>query len=143
MNGMPNPTVPKRSITAFAPTSVRERDQPHRDVDEEDPLPAGPVDERAGDQVPRGGAEGAEHAPDRERLVALGALERGRDDREGGGGHDRRPDALHGTGPDQRARRPGQPAEQRGEREQPEPDHEQAAASEQVGGAAAKQEQAG
>ena len=49
-----------------------------------------------------GGADAAEHAPDSERLVALGALREGRgDDRERGRGHDRRPDALECAGADQ------------------------------------------
>ena len=134
----------RRPALAQEHWAERERDQTDGDVDEEDPLPAGAVDERARDQVARGGAEGAEHAPDPERLVALGPLlERGRDDREGGGGHDRRPDALESAGPDQSAGRPGEPADERGESEEQEPDHEDAAASEQVSGAAAEQEQAG
>jgi hypothetical protein len=120
-----------------------ERGQADGDVNEEDPLPARAVDDRACDQVARGGAEGAVHAPDRERLVALGPLEGGRDDREGGGGHDRCPDALERSGPDQSVGRPGETAKERGEGEEQEPDHEHAAAPEQVGGAAAQQEQAG
>src|SRR4029450_8468085 len=55
----------------------RERGQAEGDVDEEDPLPAGAVDERAADQPGGGGADAADRAPDPERLVPLGALGKG------------------------------------------------------------------
>src|SRR5262245_65445624 len=56
----------------------RERGRPHRDVDEEDPPPAGAVDERAADQPRGGGADTAQCAPDPQRLVPLGALSKAR-----------------------------------------------------------------
>src|SRR5262249_21893887 len=102
------------------------------DVDEEDPLPAGAVDEWAADQPGRGGADGAEPAPDPKRLVPLGALlERGCDDRERSRGHDRGAGALDDTG-----------GKERGGREEEDTGHEQAAAPEQVGRPSTEQEQA-
>src|SRR5262249_49978874 len=114
------------------------------DVDEEDPLPAEPVDDRTADQPSGGCADAAERAPDPERLVPLGSLlEGGGDDRERTRGHDRGPDPLEGTRPNQRLIRPGEPTEKRGEREEDEADHEHSAAPEQIGRPAAEQEQAG
>jgi hypothetical protein len=58
--------------------------------------------------------------------------------RERGRGHDRRPDPLEGAGADQRPIQPGQPAEQRGEREHQDADHEHPPAPEQIGRPAAE-----
>ena len=55
----------------------RERGDADRDVDEEDPLPAGAVDEGTADQPRRRGADSAQRAPDAERLVPLPALREG------------------------------------------------------------------
>src|ERR687895_2563815 len=122
------PRRDRRPAIAQEHGAERERSEADGNVDEEDPLPAGAVDERAAYQVPGGGPEGAVHAPDRQRLVALGPVpEGGRDDRERGGRHDRRPDALERTGADQGSGGPGEPAEQRGAREEQQPDHEHAA----------------
>src|SRR5262249_57388240 len=75
-----------------------ERGQADGDVDEEDPLPAEPVDDRTPDQPGGRRADAAERAPDSERFVALGALlEGGGDDRERGRGQDRGPDPLAGA----------------------------------------------
>ena len=52
----------------------REREQADWQVDEEDPLPARPVDERAADQPGGRRADPSERAPDAERLVPLGPL---------------------------------------------------------------------
>jgi hypothetical protein len=83
----------------------RERGQAEGEVDEEDPRPAGAVDQGAAEQPGRGGADAAERAPDPERLGPLGAVEEGRgDDREGGRGHDRGADALDHAGGKQRRR---------------------------------------
>ncbi len=103
-----------------------QRDHADGDIDEEDPLPAD-VGQRAADQPARGAADAAERAPDPERLVALGAFLEGRgDDRERRRGHDRGADALQRPRGDQRRRRPREPAQQRGEREQHQPGHEDA-----------------
>src|SRR5262249_35337143 len=121
----------------------RERGRGGGNVDEEDPPPAGAVDERAADQPRRGGADAAEPAPDPERLVPLGALgEGGGDDRQGGRRHDRGAGALGRAGRQQRRRRPGEPAAQRGGREDQDTGHEHAPASEQVGRAPSEQQQA-
>ena len=122
----------------------RQRERSHRDVDEEDPLPAQAVDDGPTDQPCGRAAEPAEGAPDPERLVALRALvEDRRDDREGGRRHDGRADSLQRTGRDQGLVRPGQAAQQRRDREEDEPDHEHAAAPEQVRCTATQQEEAG
>ena len=85
----------------------------------------------------------ADGAPETERLVPLGAfLEHVHDDRESCRQDDRRPDSLQGTHRDQRPLVRRQTAAERSEREDHEPGHEDAAPSEQVGGATAEQEQA-
>src|SRR5262249_43828555 len=77
-----------------------ERGQADGDVDEEDPLPAEAVDDRAADQPGGRRADAAERAPNPECLVALGSLlEGGGDDRDRGRGHDRGPDPLEGAPP--------------------------------------------
>jgi hypothetical protein len=122
----------------------RNREQADWDVDEEDPFPAEAVDEGAADQPGCRRAEASECSPDSEGLVALGSrLEQGRDDRERSRGHDRGTDPLERPGADQRLVRPGEPAEQRGEREESEADHEHSPPPEQVGGSPSKQKQAG
>jgi hypothetical protein len=136
----------RRRRPALAKEERREREGGHADgdVDEEDPLPAEAVDNRAADQPSRGRPDPAQSPPDPERLVALGPLlEGGRDDRECARGHDRRPDALEGTRADQRVVRPGEPAEERCGSEDDEPDHEHAPAAEQVGCPPAEQEETG
>ena len=116
---------------------------PDRDVDPEHPFPAEPFGEDAAEQHP-GGAAGARHrAPDPQRFVALGAVfEGGGDDRERGGGEDRGAEALDGAGGDQLSGIGGEAAGKRGEGEEDEAEHEDAAASEQVGEPAAEQEEA-
>jgi hypothetical protein len=97
----------------------------------------------AADQPGRSGADAAEGAPDTERLVPLCVVGEGRDDdREGGRGHDRSADALDDPGGKERRRRPGEPAEQRRDREEQDTGHEQTAAPEQVGRPSSEQEQA-
>ena len=137
--------APVLAVAALAQQPRAQRDHGERDrhVDEEDPLPAEPVGDRAADQPRGGGADAADRGPDAERLVALGALlERGRQDRQRGRRHDRRRHALHDAGGDQRRGGPGQPAAERGEREQCGADHEHAPPPEQVGRAPAEQQQA-
>ena len=75
-------------------------------------------------------------------LLRSGAfLEAGRDDRERRRCDDRRAEALHGARRDQHALRPGETAEERGDREDRDADVEDAAPPEQVGRAAAEQEE--
>ena len=64
---------PRGLALAQEPRRQRQRGHTERDVDEEDPLPAGAVDERAADQPRGGGTDAAERAPDPERPVPLGA----------------------------------------------------------------------
>ena len=73
--------------------------QADRHVDEQHPLPAGPLGQHAAEQHAGGAARAGDRAPDAERLVALGALgERRRDDRQRGGGDERRAEALRRRG---------------------------------------------
>ena len=114
-----------------------------RDVDEEDPLPAEVGRQDAAQQDADRGAAAAQRSPDAECLVALGALlERGHHDRERGRRDHRGPDTLNRTRRDEDALRPGEPAEERGEREDDDADHEHAPAPVQVGEAAGEQEEA-
>src|SRR6476646_8129346 len=116
---------------------------PDRDVDPEDPFPADVFGQDPTEQDPGGAAGAGDRAPDAQRFVALGAVaEGGGDDREGGGGEDRGAEALHGAGGDQLAGGARQTAGQRSEGEEHQPEHEDAAAAEQVGKPAAEQEEA-
>ena len=118
--------------------------QTDRDVDEQDPAPAEQVGEHAAQQHAGGAAGAAHRAPDADGAVARGALgERGGEDRQRRRGDDRAAESLDRAGGDQHALAVGDAAGQRGEREQDEPGHEDAAASEQVGGPAAEQQEAG
>ena len=91
-----------------------------------------------------GGAAGAgDRAPDAERAVALGALgEGGGDDRQRGRGDDRGAEALHRARGDQPRLGLREAAGKRGEREQHQADHEHPPAPQQVGEAAAQQQEA-
>ena len=87
-----------------------------RHVDEQHPLPAGPLGQHAAEQHAGGAARAGDGAPDAERLVALGALgEGGRDDRQRGGGDERGAEALHGARGDQPDLALGEAAGERGE----------------------------
>ena len=126
---------------------ARRRDQAEqrdRHVDEEDPLPAGRVDEHAaGDDAERA-ADGGERAPDAERDVALAAGgERDGQERERGGGEQRGADALDRRGRRRACRRTSRsPPASEAAREQREADEEHPAAAEQVAHPAAQQQQA-
>ena len=120
----------------------RKRDHADRGVDVEDPLPAQQVREDPAEQDAGDGAERADRAPGAEGRVALGALrERRREDRQGGGGDDRRAEALDRAGADERALAPREAGQQRGDAEDDDADHEHAPASEEVGGAAAQEQE--
>ena len=121
----------------------RQRGDPDRDVEEEDPLPAQEVGEDAAEQHAGGGAEAADRTPDAERDVALLAFGEGRhEDRQRGRGDDRRAEALDGTGADQRRLVPRERREERGRREHDEADQEHAPAAEEVGRAPAEEQEA-
>jgi hypothetical protein len=99
------------------------------------------VEEAAGDQSD-GGAACADAAPEAERLVALGALvEHVHDDRERGGQHDRGSEPLQAAHRDQEAVGCRKRAGERGGGEDPEPEHQDASASQQIGAPAAEQEE--
>jgi hypothetical protein len=82
-------------------------------------------------------------APGAERRVAFAALvERGGEDRQRGGGDDRRAEALEPARDDQRAVVPCEAGEQRRDAEDDQPGAEHPPAAEQVGRAAAEQQEA-
>ncbi len=121
----------------------RDRGEGDGNVDEEDPLPAEEVREDTAEQNARGGAEATDGPPDSERDVALAALAEGRrQNRESGRGDDRGPEALKRPGGDQRRLAPREPCHERPACEQPQPDEEDAPATEQVGGTPPEQEEA-
>ena len=93
-------------------------------VDEEDPLPARALGEHpAGDHADRPGAA-ADGAEDPERLVARPFGERAGEDGQRRRRRQRRPDALHPRGRDERSERAGQPRGERRRGEQREPGDE-------------------
>ena len=114
-----------------------------RHVDEQDPLPAQVLGQHAAEQHARGAARAGDGAPDAQRAVALGALGEGvGHDRQRGGGDQRGAEALQGARADEPDVGLGQAAEQRREREDDEADHEELAAAQEVGEAAAEQQEA-
>ena len=134
-----------RDVAALGEQHGRERQRgdPDRDVEEEDPLPAQEVGEDAAEQHAGGGAEAADRAPDAERDVALLAFGEGRhEDRERGRGDDRRAEALDGPGADQRRLVPRERREERRRREHDEADDEHAPAAEKVGRPPAEEQEA-
>src|SRR4029079_17423512 len=97
--------APRREVTALAEQHGRERQRgdPDREVDEEDPLPAQEIGEDTAEQHAGRGTEAADSAPDAERDVALLALgEGGHEDRQRRRRDDRRAEALNRAGADQR-----------------------------------------
>ena len=132
-------------VTALAEQQRREREchEADGDVDEEDPLPGKGVGEHAAEEDAGRGAEAADRAPDTEGDVPLPAFGEGRhQDRERGRRDRRRAEALNRTGADQRRLRPREPAEERADREEDQAGHEDTPATEDVGGAAAEQQEA-
>ena len=128
-------------------SSGRDQDErAHRDIDEEDPLPAQVLGENAAEEDAGRGARAAERAPDPERLVPLGALgEGGRHDRECRRRDDRGAEALQRACADQHGRTAEsvrEPAGERAEGEDDQPDNEDPPSAEQVGHSAAQQEEA-
>ena len=72
---------------------------------------------------------------------SLPSVKRGGQDRQPGGRHQRRADALRDAGADQHAGVGGEPAGERAHREQGRAGHQQAPASDQVGRASAEQQE--
>ena len=119
------------------------RDDADRHVDPQDPFPAEVLGQDAAEQHAGGAAGARDRAPDAQRLVALGALgERVRDHRQRRGRQQRGAEALQRARGDELRLTRRQAAEQRREREQDEPDHEEPAAAEQVGHPAAEEQKA-
>ena len=132
-------------VLALAEQDRREREgrDADRDVHEEDPLPREQVGEDPAREDACCGAEAADRTPRAERDVALAPLgERGRQDREGSRRDGRRAQSLERAGDDQRRVVPGEPAEQRADREDDDPDHEHDAPPDDVRQAATEQEEA-
>src|SRR4029079_2086642 len=116
-----------------------DREDPDRYVDEEDPAPADVLgDEPARERADRKGHRGAS-CPDADRHPALPWRERGGDDREGGGVHERGAGSLDDAGADQPAGARRETAEERRDREDHEPDDEDPPPPEHVGEFAAGQ----
>jgi hypothetical protein len=101
----------------------RERGQPDRDVDEEDPAPAQVLAEQPAEQWADRQGEGADGAPDADGGRALPALGEGRgDDRQGGRRDQGGPEALHGPADHQHVHVAGEPGGQRRRGEDRQPD---------------------
>jgi hypothetical protein len=114
-----------------------------RDVDEEDPLPAEVLREDSAHEDADRRAASANGSPDAQRLVPLGSFgEEGRDNGESGRRDDGGAEPLHGARRDEDALRIGQAADERGDREERNSDHEDAPAPEQVGRAAREEKEA-
>jgi hypothetical protein len=113
-----------------------------RHVDEEDPLPRERAGEDPAEQQAEGAAAGRDRTPDAERLRALGALgERRGDDRQRRRRDQRAAEALEAAGGDQHPGAGGEAVEQRGGREDEHAGDEQPAPADEVGGAAAEQQE--
>src|SRR6266540_1605641 len=78
-----------------------QQDEADRDVDEEDPAPAGAAGEDSADEHPGGEAEAAEGGPHAQGLVALLAEEDAGDGRQRSRGQQRGPGALTDAAADQ------------------------------------------
>ena len=114
-----------------------------RHVDEEDPLPAEILGEDAAHEDADRGAAPAHSSPDAECLVSLGSLgEERRHDGERRRRDDRGAEALHRSRTDQDALAVRKAADERGEREERDPDHEHTPTAEVVGCAPAEEEEA-
>ena len=119
-----------------------EGDQGHRDGQQEHPAPADLGEQAADDEAQREAGR-AGGGVDGDRLVAGGALgEARRDDRQAGRGGEGRGDALDEARGDEQRAVVDEAAEQGGHGEDAERDQEDAPAPEQVGGAAAEQQEA-
>jgi len=125
--------------------AARERQdgQPDRDVDEEDPAPPRDLGQGAARDEAGRGAEPEQRGPDAERAGALAALgERRHEDRQGGGGQQRGAEALQPARADEQLGASGGRAAGREQGEHGHAGDEHAPAAEDVGGAAAQQQEA-
>jgi hypothetical protein len=99
-----------------------ERDDADGHVDEEDPLPTEAVHEQAAGERADKGRDTGSGAPQSHGGAAPIRWEGACDDRHGLRSHERRTEALHRAGDDQQLERARQPAPERGEGEDHEPD---------------------
>ena len=115
---------------------------PDRHVDQQHPAPGQPGGDRAaGDQAERAADRGDGHVRAQRPGPQRPLRERGRDQRQRRRGRAGRTDALQRAADQQLPLVLGQPAEQRGDREQHQPGHEHPAQAEDVPGPAAEQQQ--
>ena len=131
--------------TALLQQNRRQHDcgDAHGYVDEEDPGPAQVGRQDAPEQHAGGGAAAGRSAVDAQREVALTALrECGHQQRERGRSQQRPTEALHRPEGDQRALRPGEPAQERAHGEERKPEHEQPSATEEIRQTAAQEQRA-
>ena len=105
---------------------------PDREVDEEDPAPAGPLRQCAADERADRDRRADRRAPDPERGPALAPVKLLREDGERDREHRRAAHALEAAGEVQEEGRGGRPAEGRGKREDADPRDEDPLAAEQV-----------
>ena len=134
---------PLRAAVTQQERRERDRSEPDRDVDEEDPRPAEIRRDDAAKQDARGRAAARGGAVDPERTVALVTLgERRHQERERSRREQRASQPLQRAEAHERARRPREAAEQRARREEGETRDEHAPAAEQVGEPAAEQQRA-
>ena len=131
----------RRPALAQEPRCGREHDRADGQVDEEDPRPAQVRGQNAADQHADRPADPGGSAPHAERDVALAPFaKRGDDDRQRRR-HEQRPaEPLQGPRNDQRPLRPGEPREQRAEREHGHAGNEEPPPPEQVGKPAAQEQ---
>ncbi len=128
------------SLTRNQPEDRAEQEHGDRGVDEQHPAPARSLGQHAAEKHPGGRGEPGHATPDAERRVPIGTLpEAGRQQRQRGREHHRGAQALREAGADQHAGVPGESAGERRECEQRCPGDEDAAAAEQVAGAAAEE----
>ena len=128
----------------YHPGSQDQRGCADGDVEEEDVPPPDVGGEDAAGEEPDRPAQRADPAPDAERLVAFGPLrEHVHHDRQRGGEHQRRPEALDPPHHDEEGVRGGQAATERGAGEDDQAGHEEAAPAQQVSRAAAEEQEAG
>ena len=118
-------------------------DESDGDVDEEDPLPRQGVGQYPAEQDAGSGSEATDGTPHAERDVAVTTLlEGGHQDRQGGGRDGGRAETLQGSRADQGRLGPGETAEQRADGEGEDADDEDPSSAEDVGAAAAEQQEA-
>ena len=125
------------------PRGQRSDDERHRHVHPQHPLPARTVGEDAAEQHARGATGTGDRSPGPECLVALGTVAEGvRDDRQRSRRDERGAETLGGAGSDQLALVGGETGHQRSSGDHQQSGDEHAPAPEQVGQAAAEQQEA-